>query len=167
MVPIVFYTSHAEKEMVERAKRITNYGYVLKNAGEFVLIESINMAYQLFESHRATVEREEELNALYEHTPVMMVLLDKHKTIRKANGYVAEFTATRAEKLMGKRPGEAMRCIHHLRSPEGCGYGAFCEKCTIRKTVEDTFVHGRDYHQIEADLPMETTGDIELITLLV
>src|SRR6056297_1474877 len=43
-IPIIFLTSHAEKDMVERVKGITRYGYVLKNSGEFVLIESINMA---------------------------------------------------------------------------------------------------------------------------
>ncbi len=51
-LPIVFCTGHAEKEYVDRVKKITVYGYVLKNAGEFVLAESINMAFELFEAHR-------------------------------------------------------------------------------------------------------------------
>src|SRR6056297_3506441 len=50
-IPIVFLTSHSEKEYVDRVKKITNYGFVLKNSGEFVLNQSINMAFQLFESH--------------------------------------------------------------------------------------------------------------------
>ncbi len=49
-IPIVFLTSHSEKEYVERVRKITGYGYVLKNSGEFVLIESIKMAYTLFEA---------------------------------------------------------------------------------------------------------------------
>lgn len=49
-LPIVFLTSHAEKEMVEKGKGITRYGYVLKNAGEFVLIEAITMAFELIPS---------------------------------------------------------------------------------------------------------------------
>lgn len=51
-LPIVFCTSHAEKEYVDRVKKITGYGYVLKDAGEFVLVESINMAFELFEANR-------------------------------------------------------------------------------------------------------------------
>ena len=58
-IPIVFLSSHSEKEMVERVKGITRYGYVLKNAGEFVLIESITMAFGLFESH-VMLKRENE-----------------------------------------------------------------------------------------------------------
>ena len=49
-IPIIFLTSHAEKEYVDKVKKITGYGYVLKNSGEFILIESINMAYTLFEA---------------------------------------------------------------------------------------------------------------------
>lgn len=47
-LPIVFLTLHAEKEMVEKVKSISRYGYVLKNSGEFVLISSIQMAFELY-----------------------------------------------------------------------------------------------------------------------
>ncbi|NBC30317.1 MAG: PAS domain S-box protein [Spirochaetes bacterium] len=60
-LPIVFVTSHSERAMVEKVKGITRYGYVLKSAGEFVLLESINMAFELFEANRALRERNEEL----------------------------------------------------------------------------------------------------------
>lgn len=53
-LPIVFLTSHAEKEYVEKVKKITGYGYILKNTGEFVLTESINMAFNLFEANQKT-----------------------------------------------------------------------------------------------------------------
>ena len=55
-LPVVFLTAHSEEEMVARVKGITRYGYVLKNAGRFVLLESVSMAFELFESHRAMAE---------------------------------------------------------------------------------------------------------------
>ena len=55
-VPIVFHTSHSEKEYVDKVKKITGYGYVLKNSGEFVLIESINMAYTLFDAKQEALK---------------------------------------------------------------------------------------------------------------
>ena len=64
MLPIVFLTSHAEKEMVDKVKGITRYGYVIKNSGEFVLLEAISMAFELFEAHMQTRRHEQEL----EHT---------------------------------------------------------------------------------------------------
>ena len=50
-LPIIFLTGHTEKEIVDKVKTITSYGYVIKNAGRFVLVESINMAMNLFEAH--------------------------------------------------------------------------------------------------------------------
>jgi len=67
-VPIVFFTDQTEKNMVEKVKGITRYGYVLKSAGEFVLIESINMAFELFKTHKILQKEElalRESEALY------------------------------------------------------------------------------------------------------
>ncbi len=50
-LPIVFLTSHTEKEMLEKIRGITRYGYVIKNSGDFVLQSSIEMAFDLFESN--------------------------------------------------------------------------------------------------------------------
>jgi PAS domain S-box-containing protein len=71
-IPIVFLTSHAEKEFVDRAKRITNYGYVLKNSGEFVLIESINMAFTLFNAYTQAQEEKENLRESEEKFRTLM-----------------------------------------------------------------------------------------------
>ena len=52
IVPIVFLTSHSERDIVESVRTITRYGYVIKNSGDFVLLSSIEMAFELFNSHR-------------------------------------------------------------------------------------------------------------------
>jgi PAS domain S-box-containing protein len=62
-IPIVFHTSHSEREMVERVKGITRYGYVIKSSGDFVLQSSIEMAFELFEANRNI---EETLSAMQE-----------------------------------------------------------------------------------------------------
>lgn len=59
-LPVVFLTSHAEEEMVSKVKGITRYGYVLKRSGDFVLLESIAMALELFETRQA-LERSRDL----------------------------------------------------------------------------------------------------------
>ncbi|MFW5862500.1 MAG: PAS domain S-box protein [Spirochaetota bacterium] len=69
MLPIVFLTSHTEKEMVDRVKGITRYGYVVKNSGEFVLMESINMAFELYDAHRQTLREEEKFHAYIDNAP--------------------------------------------------------------------------------------------------
>jgi PAS domain S-box-containing protein len=50
-VPIVFLSSHSEKEIVEKAEAIASYGYVVKNSSPTVLFASIKMAFRLYEAH--------------------------------------------------------------------------------------------------------------------
>ena len=52
-IPIVFVTSHSEEKMVEKVRSITRYGYVIKNSGDFVLLSSIEMAFELFDARLA------------------------------------------------------------------------------------------------------------------
>lgn len=49
-LPIVFLSSHVEREVVEKTERITSYGYVVKNSTITVLDASIKMAFKLFEA---------------------------------------------------------------------------------------------------------------------
>ncbi len=60
-VPIVFLTSHSEQSVVESVKEITRYGYVIKNSGNFVLLSSIDMAFELFDSHSRLAESADHL----------------------------------------------------------------------------------------------------------
>ena len=68
-VPVIFLTSHTEKEMVARTGGITNYGYVLKNSGEEVLFASITMAFRLHDAHRALSDSEERYSKAFHVSP--------------------------------------------------------------------------------------------------
>lgn len=66
-LPILFLSSHTEKEIVERTEAITSYGYVVKHSGVVVLDASIKMALRLFEArqrekeHQSIIRRAESL----------------------------------------------------------------------------------------------------------
>jgi PAS domain S-box-containing protein len=68
-VPVIFLTSHTEREMVARTWRITNYGYVLKNSGEEVLFASITMAFRLHDANRALRDSEEKYSKAFHISP--------------------------------------------------------------------------------------------------
>ena len=68
-IPVVFLSSHTEKEIVEKTETITSYGYVVKNTGMTVLTASLKMAFRLHRAHRELKEKEEalqEINSLYD-----------------------------------------------------------------------------------------------------
>ncbi|MFP4618553.1 MAG: response regulator [Spirochaetaceae bacterium] len=172
-LPIVFLTGHSEREIVKKVKGITRYGYVLKNSGEFVLIESVHMALELFDAHQAAKKREdrlqqqtEELAALYHHAPALLVLLDSELKVRKANTPTTEGAGPSADGFINNRIGESLRCLNHLRHPQGCGYGTHCRQCAIRTTVLSTFKTQKTYTGVRATIPILQAGNEESASFL-
>ena len=49
-IPVIFLSSHTERDVVEKTEGITSYGYIVKNSGDTVLLASIKMAFRLFEA---------------------------------------------------------------------------------------------------------------------
>ncbi len=96
-IPIVFLTSHTEKDIVEKVRNITSYGYVVKNSGEFVLHEAIIMAFELFNSHRKLHESEEKYRAAFTTSPDAIsistldgVCIDINEGYVRMSGYTCE-----------------------------------------------------------------------------
>ena len=173
-LPIIFLTNHGDKETIDKVRGITRYGYVMKDSAEFVLVESINIASDLFEAKRKIVlekeklrQREKEFSAIYEHSPVAMILVDQDKKIRKANAFAGEFAESLAGNMIGKRGGEALRCLNHLNDPAGCGYGAACHKCGLRRIVTETFSNEDRCLKSEVSLPFLKNGEELQLTFLV
>lgn len=72
-LPIVFHTSHSERETVEKVRDTTRYGYILKGCGEFVLRSSLDMAFDLYESH---MDQKRKSEALYEYAQLLNNILE-------------------------------------------------------------------------------------------
>lgn len=107
-LPIVFLTSHSEKGTVERVKNITRYGYVLKNAGEFVLLESIAMAFELFEAHQRLLSKEVELRAIIDNIDDAILRYNREgKVIFFSRGAEKVF-GFKAEEVIGRRGTETI-----------------------------------------------------------
>ena len=51
-LPILFLSSHTEKEIVDKTEKISSYGYVVKNSSITVLNASIKMAFRLFDANQ-------------------------------------------------------------------------------------------------------------------
>jgi signal transduction histidine kinase/ActR/RegA family two-component response regulator len=62
-IPVIFISSHKEKEIVKKTEIISGYGYVIKNSGITVLDASIKMAFKLFEANQQVIEMNNKLEA--------------------------------------------------------------------------------------------------------
>lgn len=79
-IPIVFYTGHTEKEFVNRVKAISKYGFVLKSSGEYVLIEAINTAFQLFQNFRKYRDNESAITQEVINSSPVIAFIWENKT---------------------------------------------------------------------------------------
>jgi len=156
-IPIVFLSSHTEPEIVEKTEKITSYGYVIKNSGSVVLDASIKMALRLSKTKRKQKQAEETLteqknllSAIYRNAPLIMMVVNAERRIQQVNGFATQFANRDAEEMLGLHGGEALRCVHAMDDPKGCGFGVFCQQCVIRNTLLDTLETGEGYLQIEA-----------------
>jgi len=75
-LPVIFLTSHTGKEIVDQVKSITRYGYVTKGSGEYILISSIEMALELFQSRKKIEASEANFHQLTESINELFWLRD-------------------------------------------------------------------------------------------
>lgn len=75
--------------------------------------------------------REDDLTlALLHAMPGYAMLINQQRQIVAVNGNVLRITgAESVEELIGKRPGEALNCLHSDEAPGGCGTGEHCTVC--------------------------------------
>ncbi|MFQ3620377.1 MAG: response regulator [Spirochaetales bacterium] len=99
-VPILFLSSHSEKEIVDRTFQIGAYGYVWKSAGETVLSASLKMAFRLAEVHKKQTETEAQVKLQSNLYKARLTLLEYSFThefsqiLTKAVDLVTELTAS-------------------------------------------------------------------------
>ncbi|MCL6558184.1 MAG: PAS domain S-box protein [Firmicutes bacterium] len=97
-VPVVFLTAHTEQEIVEKIRSVTGYGYVLKGAGEHVLVSTVEMALRLYEANaHANMYRrifEDSLNEIYIFHPETLKFIAVNRGARENLGYTIEELST-------------------------------------------------------------------------
>ncbi len=94
-----------------------------------------------------------ELSAIYENAPVIMILVDSERRVRKANHQALNFAGRTSQEMIGLRGGEALGCLFALKNGEACGDAPECGDCVVRQTISDSLETGKSHSQVEASLP--------------
>lgn len=100
-IPIVFLTSHSEKEYVDRVKEITRYGYVLKGSSTFVLQEAIQMAFELFENHEILGRKEAMQNAIISSISDVITVLNRKGVVTYVSPNIRKWFGWTPEEITG------------------------------------------------------------------
>ncbi len=118
-------------------------------------------------AHDELKNSEAEITAMLENVPIIMLLVDRERRVRKANVAASRFANRPQEDMLGRRGGEAIRCLHSLDVPEGCGFGPSCGTCAVRRTILDTFESGANRQGVEARVSFDHRGRREELIFLI
>ncbi|MFN2354457.1 MAG: PAS domain S-box protein, partial [Desulfopila sp.] len=132
------------------ARDVEVFGSKIKILGKEYLHLIIHDITEKKLSEQALVEQKDLLTAIYRNAPLIMMVVNAEQSIQQVNGYAVQFAGRDVEEMLGLRGGEALRCLHAIDDPEGCGFGEFCRQCVIRNTLRDTLETGTPHLQVEA-----------------
>lgn len=110
-IPVVFFSANSEHGVVERASRLSSYGFIPKSAGPAVMASAVGTALRL---HRALEDRraaEEELRAAYREKSVLLREL-QHR-VKNSMGIIAGLVSLEAERAP---EGESRAVLKSLES---------------------------------------------------
>jgi PAS domain S-box-containing protein len=111
-------------------------------------------------------EQEEELSVIFENSPILMIVVDQERRIRKFNNMTLESGQKLDIGNIGERFGNALNCINAMDSPEGCGFGEHCQHCHIRNTIHETMETGESKYQVEISMPVHASNKLTELNLL-
>jgi len=132
--------------------------------GSFAVITDISERVQ---AEKALQESQAELSAIFDSTPMLMILVDHNRQVRKINRTGVEIMGYSADEIMGSRAGEILRCVNSLVDPLGCGFSRDCKQCTVRRAILNTLETGKSHYQVEARLKLEQDEEAEEQSFLV
>jgi len=80
-----------------------------------------------------------------------LMIVDSQGGVEEVSDRLLQFTGLNPEAYTGLMAGNVLRCIHHLDSSKGCGFGPLCKTCKIRQTILDTLKTDNSHYKVEAE----------------
>jgi len=100
-IPIVFVSSHSEREIVEKTEKITSYGYVLKDSSITVLDASIKMAFKLFYANKLIMRSESKQNVMISNISDVIAIIGIDGIMKYKSPNIEKWFGWKPEDLIG------------------------------------------------------------------
>jgi transcriptional regulator with PAS, ATPase and Fis domain len=112
------------------------------------------------------VDREGFLKNLFNSIPCGVLIVDSDRRVMAFNDVLKQTFGVTESEALGRRGGEALRCVHSETSPEGCGYADECKACVVRQTALEA-IDGKRVHRNRAKVTLYVEGEPRDLDLLV
>jgi signal transduction histidine kinase len=107
-----------------------------------------------------------EIPVVLDAMPVISMVLNRCRQVVFGNRkFVDAIGVGDIREALGKRPGEAFRCVHAAKAPSGCGTGEFCIHCGAVRSIL-LGLAGRENIQ-ECNINRQDGGKVEALDLRV
>lgn len=106
------------------------------------------------------------LKSLFRAIPCGVLIVDQDRRVQAINNVLERSLGISTPKILHKRGGEALRCIHSSTAPEGCGYAEECKECVVRATALKA-LDGERQFRVNAQVELYVDGKIESPTFLI
>jgi PAS domain S-box-containing protein/putative nucleotidyltransferase with HDIG domain len=117
-------------------------------------------------AEEALETEEANLAAIFEASPVAMLVLDRDLNVVRVNQATVALTEGCGEALLdydvGSREqcGSVLACVHDEEDPRGCGYSASCPLCPLRNGLEGMIAGGAAVRGAELALDVRCDGQV-------
>ena len=108
-VPVIFLTAYTDDETIQRAKKSTPYGYILKPFTERDLYSAIEMALYKFTVERDILEREQRVSTILRSIGDAVIVTDKSGLVSFLNVAAEYLTGWAAADALGKPLAEVFK----------------------------------------------------------
>lgn len=164
------YSDDVQKPICSKECRVlTKWGEILtvsKNV-DYLLDENDNIIggiesfvdISAFKKAQKNLDNEEEkLKAIFNTSPVGILLIDETVNILQANTVISKITGQNSSKTINTQPGNALCCMYSYDDKQGCGYGPQCQKCELRKKLTHALKNKEGFRNYETQLKLLIYG---------
>ncbi len=101
---------------------------------------------------------------LFDAMPMPVFVVDDDVCILEYNAAAAQLLGEEKTKVVPRRGGEVLRCVHATEAPGGCGRSPHCLDCVVRKSVQAA-TEGKRVTRLAARMERFTDGKRAKISL--
>lgn len=123
-----------------------------------LLMEGMWRLIERLRANEALYNEKANLDAVFESSPVAMMVLDMSLNIVRINAAAVSLCGGDIVLTGHDQPGPILRCIHHAQDPRGCGFSPMCKTCPLRNGIQPLLTQGKRMHSVEMPLEILREG---------
>lgn len=112
---------------------------------------------------RMLSRQEGSINSFLDKMDYPVLLVDSDVNLKYENRMLRELTGKNEQQLEERKGGEVFECVN-WRKPGGCGKTIHCSGCTLRNTVEKTYLSGKPSTDVKTTLKVVTENEEKQIS---